>query len=500
MEQKYSGILLHPTSLPSPYGIGDLGDGAYSFIDFLFKSKQTLWQILPLNPPGYGESPYQSYSAFAGNPLLISLDKLMEEGILSKDEIYNIPPFNQSKVDFNKVQSFKLNVLKKAFKNFITNNLFKSNEYINFNKKNKIWLDNYAFFMALKNYFNGAPWYRWHEDIAFRKSAALKNYQKKLFREIEFYKFIQYIFYKQWTNLKNYAGSKNIKIIGDMPIFVSHDSSDVWSNPELYLLDKNGKLKYVAGVPPDYFSKEGQLWGNPIYNWAMMEKNDYYWWRKRFIFLLDIVDYIRLDHFRGFEAYWQIPAGAKSSVSGKWVKGPGENFFKKLELYMGKLPLIAEDLGFITQEVIKLKNKFNYPGMKVLQFSFEEGKNELLNTLTDPNIVIYTGTHDNDTILGWFKRIYKNKDIVNLIKSYCDITIQDNPEKICWSFINLIFKSNAQKSIVPLQDILCLDNASRMNHPGTVGDNWNWRFTFNDLSGKIENKLLNITIKSNRNR
>ncbi len=491
MEYKVSGILLHPTSLPSVYGIGDLGKEAYDFVDFLYESKQSIWQILPLNPVGYGESPYQPYSAFAANPLLISIDKLIEMGLLPKTVRNNLPNFNKHKIEFSLVKEYKMSILREAYSNFKINS-FSENDYFHFKEQNKIWLNNYALFMALKSYFNGEVWNKWNRNIAFRKANALNYYQELLKDDIEFEKFLQFVFYSQWMKLKQYAKSKDIKIMGDMPIFVSLDSSDVWSNPEIFDLDTKGNPNFVAGVPPDYFSETGQLWGNPLYDWQAMENTQYFWWRQRFKFLLKLVDIIRVDHFRGFEAFWKIPANEKTAKKGKWVKGPGEKFFSTIELDLGKLPIVAEDLGYITPDVHRLKKKFKYPGMKILQFACEGGLAELKKALSEKNLALYTGTHDNDTLLGWYKRILKQRpDITPLINSI--IKNSTYSENICWSFIELAFKSKAKIVIVPLQDILCLDNRARMNFPGTVGDNWNWRFTKDQISEIIINRLSNLT-------
>lgn len=496
--KRQSGILLHPTSLPSKYGIGDMGKEAYNFVDFLRKTKQKLWQVLPLNPPGHGESPYQPFSAFAGNPMLISIDKLYEEGLLSRHDISDIPCFDIKKVEFTKVKNFKEKLFRKAFKRFKT--LKEKSNYRIFVHQNKIWLENYSLFMALSKYFRTSTWNHWKKAIAFRNKEAVICFKNLLFEEIEYNSFLQFMFFTQWIELKNHANCNKIKIIGDLPIFVSYNSSDVWANPHLFELDQSGNPLKVAGVPPDYFSETGQLWGNPLYNWSEMEKDDYKWWRERFQNLLKLVDIIRIDHFRGFEAYWEIPAGEKTAVNGRWVKGPGDKFFLTIKKYLGDIPVIAEDLGFITPEVEKLRKKFNFPGMKVIQFVFESKAVKPFSTLEfEKNTVLYTGTHDNDTILGWYKNIVLAepevaKTVNNYLLSFTDL----NEKDICWRFIEIALQSSANTVIIPLQDLLCLDSSARMNHPGTVGRNWEWRFQKKCLNEEIENKLRDLTTAYNR--
>jgi len=482
--ERASGILLHPTSLSSRFGIGDFGQEAYQFIDFLVKSKQKLWQILPLNTLGYGNSPYQSLSAFAGNPLLISIEKLVEEGLLTNSDLVHLPDFPDDEVQFELVLEFKTVLFKKAFFRFKVQE--KSQEYFEFIQHNSYWLDDFCLYMAVKEHFQGLPWNLWEESIAFREPEAIKNYQKQLSEEIEYQCFLQFIFFIQWKELREYANSQGIKIIGDMPLFVSGDSSDTWVNGKYFEIDAGGNPLKVAGVPPDYFSETGQLWGNPHYKWEVMENDDYRWWRERIKNLLDLVDYIRIDHFRGLEAYWEIPAGQETAVNGKWVKGPDEKFFKTIQKYLGDLPIIAEDLGLITPEVVELKEKFNFPGMKVLQFTFEE---KIASHKVSENVVYYTGTHDNDTFLGWY-----NTEIL----SGLDRQQIQNPEGICWEFIEIVFQSNAKWTIIPLQDVLCLGSEGRMNFPGTIDGNWKWRFKKESLTDKIINRLAYLSEKYQR--
>ncbi|QNB44991.1 4-alpha-glucanotransferase [Thermanaerosceptrum fracticalcis] len=482
-----SGILLHPTSLSSKYGIGDMGPEAYKFIDFLKRSKQRLWQVLPLNPVGYGWSPYQSPSAFAGNHLLLSIDILREEGLLTAEDIGSIPPFPEDMVQFPLVAEFKDRLLRKAFAKFNTGE--KSPAYEAFREENAYWLEDFVLFMALRRHFGGLAWNSWKRAIAFREKEAILYYQKNLHEEIAYHCFLQFKFFKQWTDLKRYANAQGIKIIGDLPIFISYDSSDTWANPRLFALDDRGNPVKVAGVPPDYFSETGQLWGNPHYDWAEMEKDDYQWWRKRFEYLLKLADFVRVDHFRGFEAYWEIPAGESTAVNGRWVKGPGEKFFFTIRRYLGELPVIAEDLGVITPEVVELKEKCGFPGMKVLQFLAEE---ELERESGEEEIVYYTGTHDNDTLLGWYR-----KKILSQLDSP---ESGHNEEEKCWEYIELVFCSRAKWAIVPLQDVLCLDNEARMNTPGTVDGNWQWRFREGALTSGLEKRLALLTLKYQRYR
>jgi len=463
-----SGVLLHLTSLPSEYGIGDFGKEAYNFIDFLKRANQKLWQILPLNPPASGGSPYNCFSAFAGNTLLISINRLIEDGLLKVEEVTNVPNFTETKIEFSRVIKFKNELFLKAFNRF--DESAEGDGYTQFKEENKYWLSDFCLYMALKEQFNNS---------------------------------LQYIFSKQWSELKNYANHNGIKIIGDLPIFVAHDSSDVWVHPELFDLDDEGNSRKVAGVPPDYFSKTGQLWGNPHYNWKRMQENNFLWWRKRFEKLLEQVDITRIDHFRGFEAYWEVDASEKTAERGKWVKTPGYELFSAVKQYLGELPIIVEDLGFITPEVNKLKKSFGFPGMKILQFSFSE-KTFLKSRPEDceKHCILYTGTHDNDTLLAWYKgllRQSKNTRVLKILEKYYGITNGMSEEKACWTLIEAAYKTKANFVIVPLQDILGLDNQARMNYPGTVGgNNWLWRYRKGDITKEMEEKLALLARKYER--
>ncbi|AEG60810.1 4-alpha-glucanotransferase [Desulforamulus ruminis] len=496
-----SGILLHPSSLPAKYGIGDLGEEAYDFIDFLQGAKQRLWQILPLNPPGYGESPFQCYSAFAGNPLLISPDRLWAAGLLLKDDLQEVPEFCESRVQFALVREYKERLLRKAYQNFKRKKKDSGYEEFIFEAS---WLKDFTLFMALKNYFKGLPWNQWESSIALREERAMAHYRTLLAEEIAYHGFVQFIFFTQWLNLKKYANSREIKIIGDLPIFVSYDSSDAWAHPRLFELDEQGNPAKVAGVPPDYFSETGQLWGNPLYRWEEMEKDGYRWWRERFNSLLKTVDIVRLDHFRGFEAYWEIAAGQPTAVQGRWVKGPGEKFFRTMMKHLGDMPVIAEDLGLITPEVYELKDQFHFPGMKVLQFHLHSSEKELyLPHHYESNTVVYTGTHDNDTTLGWYKGLLLEDPqeaafLHQYLKEYLD-GVTTFPENICWQMIEVAFSTAANTVIIPLQDILCLDSDARMNFPGTVGGNWEWRLRPGSLTPELQERLARLSVLYNRN-
>lgn len=493
------GILMHPTALPSRYGIGDLGKEAYEFVNFLVKAKQKVWQVLPLNPTGFGESPYQCLSAFAGNHLLISLGKLVAAGWLTANDIKRYPVCKSAQVEFDKVRKAKDRLLRIAFDRFRLEE--PSPAYEKFVADHNSWLDDYALFMALKAYFKEAAWYDWPKPVVLREETALSYYKNLLTDEIQYQRFLQYIFFSQWLELKHYANRWGVKIVGDVPIFVAPDSSDVWANPQLFELDATGRPTKVAGVPPDYFSKTGQLWGNPLYNWEELAKTDYAWWRSRFELLLTTVDIVRVDHFRGFEAYWAVPAGEKTAIKGQWIKGPGTEFFATISKYLGKLPIIAEDLGIITPEVDDLKNEFFFPGMKVLHFAFEpsEACDGCLPVIADKNSVIYTGTHDNDTTIGWYKELVSTEPAIeNCIRQVLGLAQDPTGEEICQALVNFAYASNANTAIIPLQDILALDSSARMNRPGTIGGNWQWRCLKQAFTPELAAWLAELAVKHGR--
>ena len=421
------------------------------------------------------------------------------ERLLKVGEVTNIPNFAETKVEFSRVIKFKNELFLKAFNQF--DELAEGDRYVQFKKQNEYWLSDFCLYIALKEHFNNRVWNRWDIDIAFREKQAIVRYQNKLADKIRYQEFLQYIFSKQWSELKNYANHNGIKIIGDLPIFVAHDSSDVWVHPESFDLDDEGNSRKVAGVPPDYFSKTGQLWGNPHFNWKRMQEDNFLWWRKRFEKLLEQVDIIRIDHFRGFEAYWEVDASEKTAERGKWVKAPGYELFSIIKHDLRDLPIIVEDLGFITPEVNKMKKIFGFPGMKILQFSF----NEKIFIKSRPDdyekhCVVYTGTHDNDTLLGWYRglRQSKNTRVLKILEKCYSINNRISEEKVCWTLIEVAYQTNANIVIVPLQDILCLDNQARMNYPGTVGGNWLWRYKKGDVTKEMGEKLALLTKKYHR--
>lgn len=490
--ERSAGILLHPTSLPGKFGIGDLGPDAYKFIEFLDSAGQTLWQVCPLGPTGYGDSPYQCFSAFAGNPLLISPEILKLKGLLKTEDLHEPPNNNPVQVDFGTIIPYKFNLLKTAFRNFEKKAESEKVQFDKFCKKHSFWLEDFSLFMAVKNHFGGALWTSWDSEIALRKKSALKIWREKLSDEIRFQKFIQFEFFNQWLELRKFANSKNIKIIGDLPIFIAYDSADLWANKELFTVDETGKLIWVAGVPPDYFSPTGQLWGNPLYNWDEMEKDDFNWWVHRIRSLLELVDIIRIDHFRGFEAYWQIPGDAPTAETGKWVKAPGKKFFSSILRQLGDIPILAEDLGVITKQVEELRDKFDFPGMKILQFAFGTGmEKKFLPHNFVKNCVVYTGSHDNDTTRGYFEKAkHQNNDIYSFTRNYLNYWGED----LVLQLIRLGYSSVANLVIIPMQDVLNLGSEARMNFPGRLGGNWSWRFTWNQVSENLASLYKSMTI------
>ncbi len=490
-KERVSGILLHPTSLPSPYGIGDLGDGAYEFVDFLEKTGQHLWQTLPLGPTGFGDSPYQSFSAFAGQPLLISPGRLLEDHLLTEEDLEGMPEWDPRKVDYGEVILFKTGLLKKAWAAFAhTPDKTLLEEYEQFCQEEKDWLEDYAFFMAVKDYHEGRWWLDWEKELIHPDEKTRKRWQKKLADEIGYYNFIQFIFQKQWLELKAYANERGIEIIGDIPIFVALDSVDVWANKKLFQLDSKGYPTCVAGVPPDYFSATGQLWGNPLYDWDYHKETGYSWWIARIRRQLALTDYLRIDHFRGFEAYWSVPAKEETAINGSWIKGPGKDLFLAMEkAFDQELPIFAEDLGIITPEVEHLRDSLGFPGMKVLQFGFEnmEDKNYIPHFYTTPNCICYTGTHDNDTTMGWYQT--QPELVKDRIRRYGNT----DGNLVSLDFIRFCMGSIARYAIFPLQDLLVLGSEARMNTPGVAADNWAFRYVREDLTDERAEWLLKTT-------
>ncbi len=489
--RRRAGVLLHPTSLPGEGGIGSFGTELITFLDFLAKANFSLWQVLPLTPPAAGNSPYSAYSAFAGNHLLIDLQQLVAEGDLSPQSINNSYP--QEYVEFDQVTPWKESLLHKAAENFFNQGQTpRLQEFWHF-CDTTYWLHDYALFRALKQHYRHKPWHRWPSDLAFRKPAALEQASVKLGPEIGIQKYLQWQFYRQWQQVRNAARERGIATIGDLPIFVAHDSADVWCNQKLFLLDDKGKPTVVAGVPPDYFSATGQLWGNPLYDWEAMAQQGYSWWIARFRQMFDLFDQVRIDHFRGFEAAWHVPASAKTAIRGSWVPGPGARFFDAVNNALGALPFIAEDLGVITPEVEALRDRYNLPGMKILQFAFDsDAANPYLPHNHLPNCVVYTGTHDNDTTRGWFnalpaKTIHRMYDYLGLSGTE---PVQD--------LIRTALMSGAQTAIIPLQDLLELPTEARMNQPGIALGNWSWRYQTGQLTHKLADKYAGLVKRYGR--
>lgn len=486
-----SGIIFPVFSLPSNYGIGTFGIEAYNFIDFLEKANQSYWQILPLGPTSYGDSPYQSFSTFAGNPYFIDLDLLTKDGLLKQKEINPIDFGKDNKyIDYGKIYLSRYKVLKIAFNRFNKN----SKEYEEFKESNKFWIYDYALFMALKDYNGGKTWTSWNEDIRRREQEALIKYSTLLKDEIEFQMFMQFKFYEQWNILRSYAKEKGIEIIGDIPIYVAEDSSDVWSNPKLFMLDKNLIPTKVAGCPPDAFSETGQLWGNPIYNWKAHKEEKFNWWIERVKSSLGLFDIVRIDHFRGFAGYWSIPYEDETAANGKWEVGPGIELFDAIKKELGDINVIAEDLGYITEDVKRLLDYCGFPSMKVLQFAFDpKGDSEYLPHNYNKNTVVYTGTHDNDTIKGWIKSLSESE------KEFCMAYTGMKNEDDTWALVKTAIASTAETAIIQIQDILDIGSEGRINIPSTIGLNWRWRMDKNHLTDGLANKLKSLSTLYRRN-
>lgn len=488
------GCLVHPSSFPGKYGIGDFGFESRTFIDFLEQTHQTIWQVLPLTPTGYGNSPYASYSAFAGNVYFISPDILHKKGLLTEKEIKDIELPSGLVADYEGSFKNKDKVYKVACQRFFEKITAKEKQAYNaFKKQNKHWLDDYVLFMALSIHHNKQPWNTWDTGLAQRDPAVLKKYRKKFSDEIELQYWLQFEFNNQWIDLKTYANERGIRVVGDIPIFVDHNSADVWANPQYFEVDKNGDRQLVAGVPPDYFSETGQLWGNPLYKWDELEKDGFSWWVDRFRHMFKICDAIRVDHFRGFDEYWQVEASEKTAENGTWEKGPGQKLFNSILEKCGELPIIAEDLGFMTEGVEELRDKYNFPGMKIIQFAFDsDSTNAFLPHNYSQNSVVYSGTHDNDTVLGWYNST--NETEQHRVRVYTRST----GENIHWEFIRLGMLSVSDQAIFPLQDYLGLDGSHRMNVPGTSSGNWLWRYTKEMLKEIDDQQLRHLAELSNR--
>ncbi len=490
-----SGVLLHPTSLPGRFGIGGLGDEAYRFIDFLAAARQTYWQILPLSPTGYGDSPYQTLSAFAGNPMLISPERLVEAGHLSDDDLRDAPNFPNDRVDFGTAIPYKTDLLDRAFANFRARGSdVQRVAFARFSDEHAFWLDDFSLFMALKETHDLQPWYEWERELKMRQRDALARARATLADRIENEKFRQWLFAEQWLAVKRYANERGVRIIGDIPIFVSEDSADVWAHTNLFFFDKDLHPTVVSGVPPDYFSATGQLWGHPLYRWDLMARNGYAWWIARFRAAFNYVDVVRIDHFRGFYNYWQIPAGEKTAVKGEWIKGPGANLFNAVTAALGDVAIIAEDLGEFDAEsragVDALQTEFGFPGMKVLHFAFGSGPDNIhLPHNYTRDFVAYTGTHDNDTSFGWYQVSSTEQE-----RDYARKYTRSDGSDIAWDFIRLAWASVANTAITTVQDLLDLGHDARMNTPSTVGPpNWCWRVLPGALNDAIAARLSELT-------
>ena len=500
MTQRLSGILLHPTSLPGRSGIGDLGSEAHRFVEFLADAGQGLWQVLPLGPTGYGDSPYQCFSAFAGNPLLLSLEKLVEDGLLSAADVAGGPAVPGDEVDYGAVIEFKFPLLDKAFQTFKASAPSSAHkDFETFCGANAAWLDDYALFVTAKEVHQGVVWTQWEKSIAAREPAAVARWASEHADVIASRKFRQYEFFRQWQALHTACRDRGVRIMGDVPIFVAHDSADVWAHRELFQLDAAGEPGFVAGVPPDYFSETGQLWGNPLYRWDALAKSGYRWWIERLRAALGLVDLVRLDHFRGFEAYWEIPAKETTAVKGRWVKGPGAPLFEALRGALGTLPIVAENLGVITPQVEELRARFGLPGMAILQFAFgtdPQGPGFRPHNYTR-DLVVYTGTHDNDTTVGWWTGgvgdSTRAPEEVEQERALAGKYLATDGADIHWVFIRAILASVADVAITPLQDVLGLGSQARMNVPGRPGGNWRWRYRPEALSDAVRDRLRDLT-------
>lgn len=484
-----SGILMHISSLPSDYGIGTLGPEAFRFVDFLSEAGQKLWQILPVTPTSYGDSPYQSFSTFAGNPYFIDLDLLCEEGLLKREEYFNLPwGENPRRVDYARIYELRYPILRKAFSRFWKKG--GEAEYEAFLNKNREWLNDYALYMAVKGENASRPWVEWEDrDLRFREEYALVRTKERLAEEIEFWRFLQYKFFSQWNRLTEYIHSKGIELIGDLPIYVSLDSADVWANPDIFLLDEEHRPIEVAGCPPDYFSETGQLWGNPVYDWDTLSQRNYDWWMKRVQAAFSVYDIVRMDHFRGFESFYSIPAEARDARNGKWRRGPGIAFFQQINKIQKDARIIAEDLGMITDEVRALLGDCGYPGMKVLQFAFSPGiESAYMPHNHIPNCVCYTGTHDNDTLWGWLSGLTKEE--LDYLREYtCSQTLRECGEHI----LAMAWGSVADTAIATLQDFLGIGSEGRMNTPGSSERNWSWRAEKGDYGSNLAERIRILT-------
>jgi 4-alpha-glucanotransferase len=490
--ERASGILLHISSLPGGFGIGDLGPSAYQWVDFLVESGCTYWQFLPTGPTGFGDSPYQCFSAIAGNQYLISPELLIEDGLLLVNDLKKIPEFEENRINFEELIPWKIDILNKSFSRFQKDKKIQ-NEFTEFVEQEKSWLEYYALFMAIKDSQGQSSWSTWPEELRDRKGEAINRFISEHNQDIERHKFFQFAFFRQWGNLRDYANSRGVKFVGDLPIYVAHDSVDVWASQDLYYLSTDGNPEVLAGVPPDYFSPHGQLWGNPIYRWELHKQTGYQWWIERVAKLYEMVDVVRIDHFRGFAGYWEVPAGNETAEIGRWMPGPGSPFFQALKDNFGDAPMIVEDLGEITPDVIQLRDQFGFPGMRILQFAFDgDDHHPFLPHMYPEHCAAYTGTHDNESIMGWYHTA------PDWNKSVMARHLERFGSGLPWSMIEYLWESRARLVFIQMQDALALGTEARMNFPGTTQGNWSWRMRSEALSVPLKDRLKHINIKYNR--
>jgi 4-alpha-glucanotransferase len=488
-----AGVLLHPTSLPGRFGIGDLGDELLSFLDWAQSAGLRIWQVLPLNAPGYGNSPYGCLSSYAGNPLLISPQRLVEDGLLPDDTLDDVTDLPDDYVDFDRVKTLKKELLLRSWEHFAEHGSYEQQQALSAYVRGNVWLPDWALYAALKERYREQPWTAWPEGLAARDGNAVADARFELADEIRFHQYVQWLFFAQWATVRAAARARDIRIMGDLPIYVAGDSADVWANREIFQLDDRGEPTVVAGVPPDYFSETGQRWGNPLYRWDVLQETNYRWWIARFRAALRFSDLLRVDHFRGFEAYWEIPASEPTAINGRWLPGPGRALFDAVRAALGELPLVAEDLGFITPEVNELRKAIRVPGMKILQFAFAQPNSPHLPHCYDPATVVYTGTHDNDTARGWYENATAEER--EAVESYLGVT---DANDIAWMLIRSAYTSVAETAIVPVQDILDLGSEARMNLPGAEHDNWSWRLAADALRSVNAERLRQLGEVSGR--